>query len=112
MLFSCSKLRVNKTPVRLYDADTLSFETNKSIYQYAKLGVALGIIHIPLKQENRYFCSQFVAEVLGRSRAIQLKKDSALYFPGDFNKLSEAVLVFQGNLRDYIRHYELRPAAV
>ena len=106
------ELEVSKKTYAAIKKTLLEFETNKSIYQYAKLGVVLGIIRIPLKQNNRYFCSQFVAEVLGRSRAIQLKKDSALYFPGDFNKLSEAVLVFQGNLRDYIRHYELRPATV
>ena len=88
------------------------FESNKSIYHYAKLGVVLGVIRIPLKQKNRYFCSQFVAEVLGRSKAIQLKKDSVLYFPGDFNKLTEASLTFQGNLRDFVNRYGLSTATI
>ncbi|MCM1497214.1 MAG: hypothetical protein NC124_01985 [Clostridium sp.] len=90
----------------------LEFESNKDIYHYAKLGVVLGIIGIPLRQKNRYFCSQFVAEVLEKSNIQKLKKNSALYYPNDFNKLSEAVLVFQGSLKNFIKHYNLCPATI
>lgn len=111
-------------PCRLYEMDVsentydtiknilYDFESNQTLYHYAKWSVVFGMLRIPLKQKNRYFCSQFVAEVLERSRAIQLKKNSNFYFPCDFGKLTELSLIFQGNLRDYVNHYGLSAAAI
>ncbi len=86
------------------------FESHKGIYKYAKIGITLSVVKIPFKQKNRMFCSEFVAEVLKRSEATAVKKNSALYFPEDLSKLPKAVLAFQGNLQEYINHYALAPA--
>lgn len=51
-------------------------------YTYSWWGVVLCLLHIPHKFENQYFCSQFVAEVLSRAGAIELKKEESLYLPG------------------------------
>ena len=50
----------------------------------------LSLIHIPTRWKGRYFCSQFVAEVLHKCQAAKLKKSSTLYLPKDLNKLREA----------------------
>ena len=57
------------------------FLEQKDIYTYSRLGVILCLLHIPHKFENSYFCSQFVAEVLSNSGAVQLKKKESLYLP-------------------------------
>ena len=44
--------------------------------------IVLCLLHIPYKFENKYFCSQFVAEILSRAGAIELKKKETLYLPG------------------------------
>ncbi len=49
--------------------------------RYSKLGVILLFLHIPHKFRNRYFCSQFIAEILDKAGIATLKKKSSLYFP-------------------------------
>jgi hypothetical protein len=39
------------------------------------------LMHIPFKFKNRYFCSQFVAEILEHAGAVRLKKKNTLYLP-------------------------------
>ncbi|MBR4945020.1 MAG: hypothetical protein IKZ26_06390 [Peptococcaceae bacterium] len=66
------------------------FQANRKEYQYNRIGVFLCIIHMPvLKREKYYFCSEFVAEVLEESGAVELKKKPALYFPNHFVPLLE-----------------------
>lgn len=81
------------------------FIKKRSIYRYAKLGIIFGLLRIKIKQKNRYTCSSFVAEVLSRSKAVELKKDSALYYASDFHKLSALSLIFQGNLKNYFNKF-------
>jgi hypothetical protein len=38
-------------------------------------------MHIPFQFKNRYFCSQFVAEILEHAGAVRLKKKNTLYLP-------------------------------
>lgn len=42
----------------------------------------LCLLRVPHKFKNRYFCSQFVTEVLSQAGAIELKKKESLYLPG------------------------------
>lgn len=73
-------------------------------YRYSRLGIALSLLHIPYKRKNAYFCSHFVADVLEQGNAVDLKKDSAGYLPGDLRKLPGLKLHFQGNLLGMLRH--------
>lgn len=72
---------------------------NSPKYVYSFWGVVLCLLHIKRKTENRYFCSQFVAEVLETAKALPLAKHSSLYVPDDFSRLRETRLIFQGTLR-------------
>lgn len=76
---------------------------------YTKLGVVLSLLRIPFKRKHKYICSQFVAEVLKRAKAVKLKKFTVLYLPGDFKKLSEMKLVFEGNLQSFITYFGIEP---
>lgn len=75
---------------------------------YSRVGLVFGLLRIPFKRKNNYFCSQFVAEVLKRAKAAKLKKFTVLYMPGDFKKLSEMKLVFEGNLQGFITHFGIQ----
>ena len=84
---------------------------NKSRYHYSKLGVVLCLLRIPFKRRYHYFCSQFVAETLMIAQAARLKKDSTLYYPGDFQRMPGMRLHYQGDLRSFLGHFALAPAA-
>ena len=57
------------------------FTTNRNHYSYSRMGVILCLLHIPHKFKHRYFCSQFVTEMLAHAEAVDLKKNESLYLP-------------------------------
>lgn len=74
------------------------FKRDKTDYQYSFLGALLCYLRVPHHFKNRYFCSQFVAELLSMSGELQLKKSSSLYNPNDFEREPQLALCFQGRL--------------
>lgn len=82
-----------------------TYVQNSVALRYSKLGVALCLFGIPYKRRFSYFCSQFVADVLAESHAVDLKKSSALYLPGDIRNLPGMRLQYQGNMRGMMRRY-------
>ena len=86
-------------PCQLYE-----MKVSEKTYN-AELGVAFGLLHIPFVRKYRYFCSQFVAEILEKANAVHLPKLSALCFPRDLAKLPGKVLVFQGNLQTFLNRF-------
>ncbi|MDR1533190.1 MAG: hypothetical protein LBS62_13595 [Clostridiales bacterium] len=90
---------------RVYESikRTLEYHVRQSKnYKYSYIGVLLCVLRISLKRENRYFCSQFVSEVLEYAKAAKLNKRSTLYLPDDFMQVSELALHFNGTLKDLI----------
>lgn len=63
------------------------FERNnkKKKYKYNWLGLFSCMVRIPIKFENRYFCSQFVAKLLEWSDIIKFKKSTSRYLPNQLN---------------------------
>ncbi len=59
---------------------------NEQKLGYCRIGVFLCLVHIAHKFQNRYFCSQFVAEMLELVEGVTLNKKPTLYFP---NQLCE-----------------------
>ena len=82
---------------------------NKHELRYTWLGVVLSMVRIPYRRKHCYFCSQFVADILKQAQAARLKKDSALYHPGDFRSLPGMRLHFQGDLQSMLQHFCLAP---
>lgn len=77
------RMRVPEDTYSQIEEEIFRFEEKRDMYTYSWFGVLLCLIHIPHKFHNRYFCSQFVAEVLLRAGAVELKKKESLYLPGD-----------------------------
>lgn len=79
-----------------------SFVENKQEFSYSFVGVILGLLHIPHKFKNQYFCSQFVSEILKDCNIVELHKPSSTFFPGDFRKIKDARLVVRGNMKSLL----------
>lgn len=102
--------RFNKTKCRIYKL-TISdkqynklknilnnFEQNVDDYKYDFLGIIFKYFYIPIKRENKYVCSQFVAEVLSNAEICHFNKPISLVRPKDFELISNAKNIYSGLL--------------
>ena len=99
---------------RVYNAAKRAVEifvNLKNRLKYTKFGVVMCVMKIPYKKNSCYFCSQFVADILKKSKAAKLEKESALYLPSDFESIDGIQLNFQGSLHSFARHYGISDAA-
>lgn len=80
----CIRIQVPESIHQKIKTELEQFANHKEEYQYSMLGVVLCLLKIPHKFKNSYFCSQFVAEVLSNTGAVQLKKNESLYLPMHF----------------------------
>ncbi|MGN0634384.1 MAG: hypothetical protein ACI4JW_11025 [Oscillospiraceae bacterium] len=94
--------RVNVTEQAYEDicAELQNMYLNKKKYTYNYLGPICCFFGIPLRMKNKYFCSQFVAEMLEKHNVVKLRKPATLYHPRDFAKLEGLELIFKGKLSD------------
>lgn len=67
-------------------------------YHYSLLGAALCKLDIAHERAEHYFCSQFVAEVLGKCGVVELPKNASLMRPADFARLPELELIYTGTI--------------
>lgn len=65
---------------------------------YSLSGPFLCWLNIEVNHPNKYFCSQFVADILCKSEAIKLRKPAALYKPLDFTEQEELQMKYLGTL--------------
>jgi inositol transport system substrate-binding protein len=70
----------------------------KERYSYSIKGLAMCRIGIAEKRPGKYFCSQFVSEVLGESGAVKLPKAPPLMRPQDFTGLPELECLYRGEM--------------
>ena len=78
-----------------------NFINNKDLYSYNLLGLIGVVIRHPINQINKYFCSQFVAEVFEKSGLNLWNLPPALVTPNDFFMHPRFELVYEGRLYDY-----------
>ena len=78
-------------------------------YKYNNLGLALCLLHVVYPFRNKFFCSQFVSEILADMKAVPLEKHCSLYLPDDFENMKGLDLCFSGYLSQLVRHP--KPAA-
>lgn len=60
------------------------FVENKERYSYTKFGLVLCFLHIPHKFKNKYFCSQFVMELIANAGIVDIKRNESCYLPYHF----------------------------
>ncbi|MDD3417620.1 MAG: hypothetical protein PHY47_27135 [Lachnospiraceae bacterium] len=69
-------------------------------YHFNILGLMLCQLGIPYRRNHYFFCSQFVGEILHRSKAVALPKDTSLMKPSDYMCLPELFCKFKGYLNE------------
>ena len=67
---------------------------------------------IPYNEQLRYFCSHFVADILKKSGAADMKKSSSLYLPGDLRNIDNLKIAFEGNILTFAQYFGLLPCPV
>lgn len=68
------------------------------LYRFNSLGLLLCWLHIRWQRRRHYFCSQFVSEVLQKSGALDLPKDSTLMRPSDYAVMPNLKCLYRGPL--------------
>lgn len=94
----CYKLSVTKKEHKKIVELINEFQKNHSVWKYSLSGVILCRMRIPHKMKRRYFCSQFVTEILQKAEVIKTRQSASLYLP----KILEKELSLHLNLREII----------
>ena len=71
---------------------------NRERYHYNMLGAMASYFKLPLVRRNHKFCSEFVAEVLYESGAVELERDPALTHPMDFCRIQGLRPILRGEV--------------
>ena len=75
---------------------------NADDYKFNVWGMAACYMKVPYRPKNRFFCSQFVGEILTRSGAVKLPKDPSLMRPIEYSRLPELKCVYEGRVCDLL----------
>lgn len=77
------------------------FKKESDKYGYNLIGVVSAAFNYPIHREYRYFCSQFVSELLLNSGIKIIDKNPSLTAPMDFIGNNELECIYEGYLRTY-----------
>ena len=95
------KLEVSDEEYKNIREKVESFEMNKDRFSYNLLGLIGILMSHPIHNNDSYFCSQFVAEVLQDSGVQLWNLPPALVTPVDFFIHRRFEFVYEGKLYDY-----------
>lgn len=74
------------------------FMENKNDYKFSVLGVIACKFGIKWQRKNKFFCSQFVAEILKRSGMDVIAKEPCLTHPRDYEKIPHIKKLYEGTV--------------
>jgi len=77
-----------------------NFYIFRNNYSYNILGLIAIYFNISWKRKSHFLCSQFVAHIFSEI-GISLQKEPCLYTPDDFRHLSDAHLIYRGELNHW-----------
>ena len=102
--------RYGKTPCVVYEvevtdevydkalAEVMSFIDHQDDYKFNAWGIITCRLGFPLYRKNRYFCSQFVSEIVERSGIAKLPKETGMMRPSDYMKMPELKKIFEDDI--------------
>ncbi len=82
------------------------FMAHSDRYAFNIAGLLFCMLGVPLRRERKYFCSQFVSEVLDESGALALPKEPCLMKPSDYASLLESECCYTGALEKLIEYVD------
>ena len=79
-------------------------------YCYNYIGLALAAFNIYRKFNNRYYCSEFVRELLSDCDIISPDSFGSIFKPMEFLQLDDFRIIYDGKLQDYCLNEHTYPA--
>lgn len=95
------RVAVTETQLHALEESLAEFQAKAAQINYSLLGLVYCYFGISTKRENKYFCSQFVAELLQSAGIELLHKPPTLTRPHDFLQLPEAESIYIGTFQNY-----------
>ncbi len=83
------------------EVEEMMLEARK--YEFSIIGLILCRLNIPLRRQNKYFCSEFVSEILSRSNALPLPKAPSLMRPNDYTEIPALSCKYEGKLSNLVK---------
>jgi hypothetical protein len=80
------------------------FKQNRTMFSYNVLGLGTTFLRIKWTRKNKMHCSQFVATLLAQS-GVKLNKPLSLHTPDDLRYISDANLIYRGELNRFYHTY-------
>lgn len=78
-----------------------NIEAQNELYRYNLIGLFGVLFNKPIKRNNAFFCSQFVASVLKECDVCDFEKSPSLIAPNDFQNIAKLQFVYEGKLKAY-----------
>lgn len=101
------RIQVTEEQYNLIKSEVNEFLKYKDKYRYNLLGLLGVLINRPLKRDNYYFCSQFVSEILMKSRVFKLNKNPRLIKPCDLLYIDNVEIVYEGYINELYRYNKI-----
>lgn len=98
------RVRVTQEQYDLIEEAVNEFLKDKDKYRYNLLGLLGVLFNMPFKRDNYYFCSQFVSEILIKSRVYEINKNPRLTKPCDLLYMDNVEVVYEGYINDLNRY--------
>ncbi|NLV92615.1 MAG: hypothetical protein GX030_09535 [Firmicutes bacterium] len=90
------RMEISESQYQSLVQELARFLARRDHYKYNILGLFAAGMGVPLKRRNRYFCSQFVSELLMRSSILSSETPPELLRPTDLMRLVPKEIVFEG----------------
>jgi hypothetical protein len=71
----------------------------QDLYHYNICGLLLCKFNIPWRRKHHFFCSEFVSEILERSNAIEMPKETSLMRPMDYANMPQMQCLYRGTVQ-------------
>ncbi|MCH5317061.1 MAG: hypothetical protein J1E05_03725 [Eubacterium sp.] len=112
--YPCELYELEVTPQEYEVVKMILFDfvEKKHTYSFARVELIFGLMRMPIIRRNKYYCSQFIADVLKKSKILKSKRNSARFFPKDFGKLPGMTMIFKGDILGYVQKFHLLTSAV
>lgn len=94
-------LKITKRQYKKLKRELYRFKRESNKYGYNLIGVVSAAFNYPIHREYRYFCSEFVSELLLNSGIKIIDKNPSLTAPMDFVLSDELECIYVGYLRTY-----------
>lgn len=79
-----------------------SFVKDKEKYRYNFFGLLGVLFHKGIKRKNRYFCSQFVSELLIKNNLFFNEKEPELIRTCDLFSIENKEVIYEGSVNDFL----------